>query len=65
MTESKILKWVGLLLIAGGILIVIFRRIAGIDLTEGQLFSQDLPYWIIAVSCLIGGYVIINNAQGR
>jgi hypothetical protein len=65
MTENKILKWIGYLVIALGIGIIIFRRIAGIDLTEGQLFIQDLPWWITAVGCVVGGYAIVNNAQGR
>jgi len=65
MTEKRILKWIGWLVIFIGILIIVFRRIAGIDLTEGQLFIQDLPWWIAAAGCLIGGCAIINNAQGR
>ena len=65
MIESKILKWIGYMVVALGIGIIIFRRVAGIDLTEGQLFIQDLHYWITAVGCLVGGYAIVNNAQGR
>lgn len=65
MTENRLLKWIGWMVIVLGILIIVFRRVAGIDLTEGQLFIQDLPWWITAVGCLIGGYAIINNARGR
>jgi uncharacterized membrane protein YdcZ (DUF606 family) len=63
--ENRILKAIGWLLIAFGVLVVIFRRVAGIDLTEGQLFVQDLPWWILVAGCVIGGAAIINNAQGR
>lgn len=64
MTENRILKWIGLLVIALGIAIIVFLRIVGIDLTEGQLFIQYLPWWITAIGCLIGGCAIINNTQG-
>lgn len=63
--ENRTLKAIGLFLIFLGIAIVILRRISGIDSTEGQLFLQDLPWWIAAAGCLIGGSAIINNAKAR
>lgn len=65
MSENKLLKCIGWLLVAIGIVIIIARRIFGIDLTEGQLFVQDLPWWILSIGCMVGGYVVVNNAQGR
>jgi hypothetical protein len=45
-----------------GGLIVVFRRVAGIDLTEGQLLAQDWTWWITAVACLLGGFWIYRIA---
>jgi len=64
MNEYKMLERLGWTVFSLGVLIIVFRRIVGIDLTEGQLFIQDLPWWIVAAGCLIGGVAIISNARG-
>ena len=62
MTERRIIEVIGWLLISLGGLIVVFRRVAGIDLTEGRLLVQDWPWWVTAVACLLGGFCIHRKA---
>ena len=61
---NRILNAIGWLLIALGVVVVVFRLVAGIDLTEGQLLVQDLPWWILVAGCVAGGAAVIHNAQG-
>lgn len=62
--QRKILKVVGWMLLISAVVIVIYRRIVGIDSTEGQLLIQDFPWWILVAGCVVGGIAIINNAKG-
>ena len=58
----KIISW---LFITSGIVIIIMLRIIGIDLTEGQIFIQYTPYWILAAGLLIGSVAISSNIKNE
>ena len=61
--ENKVLKSIGWVIICIGVMAIIFLRVWGIDLTEGQLLVRMLPWWLMAIGCLIGGAAIISNSK--
>jgi len=61
--SENIVKIIGRILFLLGFSIIIFCKIDGINLTEGQAFLNYLPLWILAVGCLLGGSAIISNSE--
>lgn len=55
------MRFIAYLLLMIGVVIIVAVRIAGVDLTEAWLFLNYLPYWIVAVACILGGCAILSN----
>lgn len=58
---NKLLKYLSYIIMFCGALIILYVRIDGIDLTEGQIILEYFPLLILGIGCLFGGYAIFNN----
>ena len=61
MSKKALIQAIGWLLVLLALSIIIFRRIAGIDLAEGQLLIQDWPWWVTAIACGALGAWLANR----
>ena len=61
MSEKSLIQAIGWILVVLALSIIVFRRIAGIDLTEGQLFIQDWEWWVTAIAFSAFGAWMVNK----
>lgn len=50
MNEKQILRSIAIILVALSTIIIVFLRVAGIDLTEGQLLVTFWPWWVTVLA---------------
>jgi len=65
MTESGLIKMLGGELMALALLNSGFRLVAGIDLTEDQLFVQNWRWWVTSAGCALMGVVVAFRKRER
>ena len=58
---KKLLRVIGYSMIVLGALGLVYLQMIGINMTAGQSFIKNFPYWILVAGLMFGGYGIVNN----
>ena len=60
---NKALQITAFFMAAAVAVIIIYTRIIGVDLTEGQMLEKFYPQYVLCIGLLFGSIAIINNTE--